>query len=470
MKNKLFYLIGVASLLCYSGTFTSCINGVDDEYLEQKFTEGTGSGEEGEEIPDLNGEYSMVGDFNLEMISNGDVLEGQKVVMAVDENNESATITFSALETDLESVIGLIPGANLITGMGLKYTGSCLIPSEKELTFTDIPIYKRGSTYAFRGDLIKPTYTMKFEGTIVDDKMTVKANYELTNQTLAGTWMLKPNLYAGSSALMTPLWYDWDTNLPIRCGIINIPGMGPTSDIDEYTPNLLYNALLLLSPGGFGTFDLQKTITDMLQSITVMPNGSMYATYAWDSNTSNPDRWSSNMNRNIIRYHYDEEKADRIYVEINGQFLLNTIKSLIKPSANTRGAAEDLKELGTKLIEFLKPALINGIPCNYKLDDNKLSIHIDEEFLMGALKLLAEVGKNEVASGFLMPLLQNDPSLAPYATNVENILKRLPELLTYKEVTGKDENGNEKFAGECKYVKIGLHLEKKLDIDVESDF
>lgn len=79
MKNKLFYLIGVASLLCYSGTFTSCINGVDDEYLEQKITEGTGSGEEGEEIPDLNGEYSMVGDFDLEIISMVTYLKDRKL-------------------------------------------------------------------------------------------------------------------------------------------------------------------------------------------------------------------------------------------------------------------------------------------------------------------------------------------------------------------------------------------------------
>ena len=34
MKNKLLYLIGVASVLCYTSTFTSCINGVDDDYLE----------------------------------------------------------------------------------------------------------------------------------------------------------------------------------------------------------------------------------------------------------------------------------------------------------------------------------------------------------------------------------------------------------------------------------------------------
>lgn len=452
MKNKLSYLISVACFLSYTSTFTSCVNGVDDEYLEQKITEGTGSEEEGEELPDLNGEYSMQGDFDLEMFCNGDELEGQKIVMAVDENNETATITFSALETDLESVIGLIPGANLIQGMGLKYTGSCVIPGEKELTFTNVPLYKNGSSYIFKGSLIEPTYTMKFEGKMADEKMSMEVNYELTNQTLAGTWMLqKPNLEL-PSPLMTPLWFDWDTDIQIRFGEINMPGLGDMS-IDTYTPNELQGLLYLAKM--FGVFDAQQMIADLLQSITAMPNGSLYATYAWDDDTSNPDRWSSNMNRNIMRYYYDEEKEDRIYVEINGQFLVNTIKSLIQPSPSSRGAAEDLKALGTELIEFLKPALENGIPCTYKLDGNKMSINIDGEFLLGALKLIAKVGNNEAALGFLMPLIQSEPSIAAYAPNIEIFLKRLPDLLTYKT-----EKGDGKFEGECKYVKIGLHLEK----------
>lgn len=161
------------------------------------------------------------------------------------------------------------------------------------------------------------------------------------------------------------------------------------------------------------------------------------------------------MSRNIVRYYYDEEKADRLYLDINGQFLVNTIKSLVQPSPGTRGAAEDLKALGTELIEFLKPALEKGIPCTYKLDGNKMSINIDGEFLLGALRLIAKVGNNEAALGFLMPLIQSEPSIAAYAPNIKIFLKRLPDLLTYKT-----EKGNGTFEGECKYVKIGLHLEK----------
>ena len=142
MKNKLSYLIGVACLLCYTSTFTSCVNGVDDEYLEQKFTENNGTDEEGDELPDLNGDYSIEGDYELIMTCNGEPLEGKKRVMAVDETNESATITFAAAETDLESIIGLIPGANLIQGLGLKYTGNSPVPGEKEITITNVPLFR----------------------------------------------------------------------------------------------------------------------------------------------------------------------------------------------------------------------------------------------------------------------------------------------------------------------------------------
>lgn len=460
MKNKLFYLIGVASLLCYSVTFTSCINGVDDEYLEQKITEGTGA-DDGEELSDINGDYSMEGDYELIMTCNGEPLEGKKVIVAADETNEFATLTFAAAETDIESVVGEIPGGigGLLAGMGLKYTGNSPIPGEKEVTITDVPLFGNGTDYMFEGEHIQPTYSMTYRGKIVEGKMTVDIKYELTNQKLAGTWMLQaPNLGLPSPQ-MTPLWYDWDTEVQIRFGEISfyVPsyGMEIPINIDTYTPNELQGLLLLLSPaGGFNIIDMQQMVADLLQSITAMPNGSLYATYAWDQNTSNPDRWSSNMGRNIIRYYYGEEK-DRLYVELDGQFIINTIRSFIKPSPVTRGVEDDLKVLGTKLIEVLKPALEKGIPCTYKLDGNKMALNIDGEYLLEVLKVISEVANNEVANTYLMDFLKSDPTLGAYAENIGVFLKRLPYLLTYK----KENNGN--FSGECKYVKIGLHLEKK---------
>lgn len=113
---------------------------------------------------------------------------------------------------------------------------------------------------------------MKFEGKMADEKMSMEVNYELTNQTLAGTWMLqKPNLELPSPS-MTPLWFDWDTDIQIRFGEINMPGLGNMS-IDTYTPNELQGLLYLAKM--IGVFDAQQMIADLLQSITAMPNGSL---------------------------------------------------------------------------------------------------------------------------------------------------------------------------------------------------
>lgn len=458
MKNKLFYLIGVASLLCYSGTFTSCINGVDDEYLEQKITEGTGT-DDGEELSDINGDYSMEGDYELIMTCNGEPLEGKKVIVAADETNEFATLTFAAAETDIESVVGEIPGGigGLLAGMGLKYTGNSPIPGEKEVTITDVPLFGNGTDYMFEGEHIQPTYSMAYRGKIAEGKMTVDIKYELTNQKLTGTWMLQAPRLSPNSVAMTPLWYDWDTNLKVRFGVIEIPYYGSTIPVqlDAFSPNELFDVLVMLSPAMVNIFDLQETVANLLQSITAMPNGSLYATYAWDQNTSNPDRWSSNMGRNIIRYYFGE-KEDRLYVELDGQFIINTIRSFIKPTPGTRGVEDDLKVLATKLIEVLKPALEKGIPFTYKLDGNKMVLNIDGEYLLEVLKVISEVANNEVANTYLMDFLKSDPTLGAYAENIGVFLKRLPALLTYKE-----ESSGGKFSGECKYVKIGLHLEKK---------
>lgn len=95
MKNRLFYLIGTALLLCSTGTFTSCINGVDDEYLDQKNIGGGSAKDDESELPDLNGEYSENGDFELKMTYNGEKMGGKKVIVMADEKLETATFTLA---------------------------------------------------------------------------------------------------------------------------------------------------------------------------------------------------------------------------------------------------------------------------------------------------------------------------------------------------------------------------------------
>lgn len=465
MKNKLFYFIGVACLLSYTGTFTSCVNGVDDEYLEQKITdEGGSSDEEGEELPDLNGDYSIEGDYELVMTCNGEPLDGKKVVMAVDETNEFATITFAAAETDLESVIGLIPGANLINDMGLKYTGNSPVPGEKEITITNVPLFRNGTDYIFKGELIQPTYSMAYEGKIEGEKMTVDINYELTNQKLVGTWNLAPantnGMFEGINCVTTsPLWIDWASNVIVDPG--EIEGLSGL----RQSPNGIFTYLLVIldDPAMAGylpiSLPIQRWITNLLKSVTAKPNGSMYAIYSYSGDLENP-QWSSpdGMPHNALRYYYDVEKPDeRIYLELNSGLLIDIIKGFI-PASPTRADIDygNTKEIGKQLIKLIVPLLEKGIPCDYKLEGNKMTLNIDGVVLRDILAKLVELANDPAATTVINDFLDSQ-ELGAYKENITLLLSTLPNALKYKDLDERTGIGT----GVCDYVKLGFKLIKE---------
>lgn len=470
MKNKLSYLIGVACLLSYTGTFTSCVNGVDDEYLEQKFTESGGTDNESEELPDLNGDYSIEGDYELVMTCNGELLEGKKVVMAVDETNESASFTFAAAQTDLETVIATsIPGGigGLVSGWGLKYTGNSPVPGEKEITVANVPLFRNGTQYyMFEGSNIQPTYTMTFNGKIEGEKMTIDINYELTNQKLAGTWELAPVFDKNNndnSPELSPLWLDWDSNIEADLGAIQVEMMPghffPLSVKGKM--NGIFNvistsasAMVMEQIAGI-KLGIEPMLRNLLQSITTKPNGGMYAIYSYSGDLQNP-QWSGSdgMPHNAMRYYYDPEKPDeRIYLELNSGFLINLIESLAAPAEPAApGTRADLRDVAKELIALLVPLLEDGIPCEYKLEGNNLTINIDGIVLKNILVKLMVVANDPSAKEVLDGLLG---SLGDFKDNITKLLAALPAALEHHDFDGKD------YSGECKYVKIGLKFVKK---------
>ena len=143
MKNKLFYLIGIATLLCYASTFTSCINGVDDEYLELVNNGGNGNSNEDDEtieLPDLNGDYVAGGEFELvKMTYNGEELTGKAVNVAADEQNQTATITLTGTEQDLTEMLGGL--------MEFKFTTLSPVPGVKEIILPNVKLYNSGTSY-----------------------------------------------------------------------------------------------------------------------------------------------------------------------------------------------------------------------------------------------------------------------------------------------------------------------------------
>lgn len=469
MKNKLFYLIGVACLLGYTGTFTSCINGVDDEYLEQKITNEGGSDNNGEELPDLNGDYSTEGDFELTLTCNGQPLEGKKVVLALDETNESATITLAAAETDLESLIGQIPGGvgGLIGGLGLKYTGCSPVPGEKEISITNVPLFRNGTNYKFEGSYIQPTYSLAYKGKIEDEKMTIDLSYELTNQKLVGTWNLGPVKTDGmmggiNCKTSSPLWMDWDSNVIIDPG--HIEGV---SSLNQSPNSLLTWLIVMLGDPNMHDWGMvpiyapvQQWIANLLKSVTAQPNGGMYAIYSYSGDINNP-QWSSpeGMPHDAIRYYYDQEKPDeKMYIELNSGMIVNLIKSLIKPVARNTTRAEidygQTKEIGKQLIKLLVPVLENGIPCEYELKDNELIINIEGVVLRDILAKLVELANDPAARSFIDEFLDS-LNLGTYKENITTLMPTLQNALKYKDY----ENGTG--TGECGYVKVGFRLVKE---------
>lgn len=264
MKNKLFYLIGIATLLCYASTFTSCINGVDDEYLELVNNGGNGNSNEDDEtieLPDLNGDYVAGGEFELvKMTYNGEELTGKAVNVAADEQNQTATITLTGTEQDLTEMLGGL--------MEFKFTTLSPVPGVKEIILPNVKLYNSGTSYLFKGEVIEPTYILSYEGTIEDGKMNINLKHELVGANpLAGTWNLAPLKDTGNSPVYAPLWFECNSTVKIDMGKVSIISINqPIQGIIS----LLTGSMSTLITGGIlGTkIKVEQLVLNMLRDIT----------------------------------------------------------------------------------------------------------------------------------------------------------------------------------------------------------
>lgn len=447
MKNKLFYLISVACFLSYTGTFTSCVNGVDDEYLEQKITDDGEDNKKGEELPDLNGDYSIEGDFDLELTCNGEVLNGKKVLLSVDENNETASFTFAAAQTDLETAIATaIPGGvgGLVSGWGLKYTGNSPVPGQKEIIVANVPLYRNGpENYIFEGENIEPTYAMTFKGKIEGEKMTVDVNYELTNQKLAGTWYRADMSQSGAISNHAPLWIDWKTDNQLDLSAVYSGLKGTPNTIFGTLDSFLFSETVMNLLIG-KKIKFNQVIYNLLEYVAAEPNGSMYASYSYNPDIAVAGPYSTKDTYNVLRYYYDLEKPDeRIYLELNSDFLINMIGSLgTTLTRSTRADDGDLRDKAKALIKLLVPVLEQGIPCEYTLDGEKLIINIDGIVLKDILTKLAIVANDPDANSYIDGALT---SLGDTKPIIMQLIKDLPTTL----------------GDNCEYVKLGFRFVRK---------
>ena len=192
---------------------------------------------------------------------------------------------------------------------------------------------------------------------------------------------------------------------------------------------------------------IQQWIKNLLQSVTVQPNGCMYATYSYSGDLSTPS-WSSEMSHNIIRYYHGEER-NQVYIEANIDFILSALGGVL-----TRTRANDdqtFEALSKALIETLRPAIENGFPCTYEITDNKMKINLDGKFTRNILIKLVDILNEPNINALVLGLIENDEALKAYKSNVETILQTLPVALKYK---------NDNKTEPCEFVKVGFQLVK----------
>lgn len=448
MKNKLFYLFGAAFLLCSISTFTACSDDNDEPIVEVP-GDDDGKGDDGkdddgkDDVINLNGSYD---DKTLKMTYNGEELTGKRVTFTADEKLEKATILLSGVEKDLTDMLGGLIGE-------LKFTTNSPIPGEKEIKLEDVTLTANADgTYSFEGKDENSNRTMLYKGTVKKDEMSIEITNTLANQELAGTWNLGPLRYSMleemSAPTSSPLWINWDTENNINAGVIE----GIPFDMN---PNSLFSWIFYIGDDAFLQMmgisgvdvRIQQWIKNLLQSVTVQPNGCMFATYSYSGDLNNP-AWSSEMGHNIIRYYHGEE-PNQVYIEANADFILSAIGGLL---TRTRADNEqDLAVILKPLIDALKPAIEKGFPCTYEITGDIMRINLDGKFTQSVLIELVNVINTPMIYDMVMGLIDGDPSLQTYKPNIVTALQTLPNALKYKDSS---------LTTPCEYVKVGFELVK----------
>ena len=458
MKNKVFYLIGVAILFCYTSTFTSCINGVDDEYLDQKFTGNGGSGKDDENtIPDINGDYSVDGDYDLKMTYNGDVFDGKRVVVLADENAETATFTLTGTMKDLNAL------SNLLDGMNATFTTYSPIPGEKEFQLKNVKLFRSGKEFQFKGEEIQPTRIVTYRGEIKDDVMTIDLTHKYTieDNKLLGAWKMGDVKEVSSegdlidnkdndSSKSSPLFLDWGSSTNVDMGTVkvdNVPIVGSVTVPINRPMNGIFN--LLMSPTVSAQLvppSIEQALPKLIEYVVTEETGGMYASYSW-TGVKNPE-YSQDMSHNIMRYHFDKDGKFRI--EANADYLLPILAKLLGGGASAGGTRastptpDNIRILGKELVEKLRPALEQGFPCEYVINGDNLTINLDGAFLKDLMITIGKIVNDPLAKDYIYPEIDKIEGLGAYATNIKMLLLNFPKAL-----------GND-----CKYVKLGFRMVK----------
>lgn len=453
MKKRLFYLIGTAFLMCATGTFTSCVNGVDDEYLEQKNNGDTNDKGDESETPDINGDYYQGGDFELKMTYNGEELIGKKVTVLADEDLASASFTLAGTEKDLSAL------NNLLVGMNAIITTYSPVPGEKEILVKNVKLYRSGKDFIFEGEDPQPTRLLTFKGTIKDDVMTIDITHKFTREEndLLGAWKMGEAKEGGTIGMAfgsnnkpetsSPLWLDWGSNANVNMGKVPT-GIDALPTLTVNRPmngifNLLMSDMVTTQIGNMLQWPagIEKSIPLLIKYVATEETGGMYASYSY-TGTETPE-YSTNMSHNIMRYYFDAD--NKLRIEANADYLLTAVGGLLGDGSTkgiTRAQPDNSKIIGKELVDKLRPALEQGFPCEYTIEGDNMTINIDGAYLLDVMRIISRLVNDEFSKEFIYAELGKIEGIGDYFENIKLLLQNLPNAL------GDD----------CQYIKLGFRM------------
>lgn len=460
MKKHFYYLFSAALLLSTTvSTFTSCS---DDEPNPQEQpgdnnNDGNDDGNKDDEKVIYDGVYSDNASAagSLKMTYNGGELTGKKVTFIANEEATSATIELTGDVLDLTNMIGGLLPWSIET-----YSP---VPGVKTIALSDVKLTTdENGIVSFSGTKTDPTFTLDYEGTIVKDKsgkktMTFNLKNKLVSDQLCGTWNL------AEKGDLTPLWLDVDSEVDMKI-YVDLFGTGTKSEMTG--PIMSIFGLALTSMGDAfidinGVKGIQGVVKALFQGVINDMNGEMKVSYAWNDDWANPE-YSTDLPANSIRYYY---KDDKIYVEINPNFIFNLISGFMTSASRVAGP-ENAIEIGEKLIEVLNPILAEGLPIQYELDGDKLKVNIDEQVMLNLLHVLADLIQDEYVSGIIFELIPTLGLGEDITSVLTDLLKQLPYVVKYHDGKAYDEvanPGSGNLSGECGYFRVGFKMVKVAD-------
>lgn len=380
MKKNLFYLF---ALICSMSLFTACSD--DDDKVNT----------------DLNTAYAS---SELELTYGGKALVGKKVTFNTTDG-KNADITLEGADISLTK-----------NSMSAGLVNPGVIPGEPKVTFS-VALQLVGNGYAFEGEHSTGNYTMKYKGAVEKGKLTLGLDVKLLgdNALVGHTWNLGDYDPWGTDS---PFHLVWNSDKPFSVVLFPFPGAEPV----ELQPGGFFSMItgVGMIPVGEETANLNEVLAYLLKSVTFMEDGNIVASYSDAADMTSPKFKDSPLN--MVQYVLKDKK---LYLYLNVNAIMGTVQK-----STTKGLDIEtiLPIVMPKLLELL-PMLSNGIPLGYTIEDNKLSVYIDNELGLKIVDILLPLLENKDIVAAIKEAATSNPDFAAFAGVVDAVLDQAPEVL-----------------------------------------